>query len=244
LAKIGLDGRRISSTVLGGAGGENPDGIHVDDSGRIVLVAESNSIDFPVPSGAAHQPSSGGNWDGVLCVVSADLTTLEYGTYLGGTLYDNGRAACLARDGSIYLAGGTLSPNWPTLRPLQSAFGGGSNAFAPGSGDCILAKFCELADRDGDGSPGLNEFIAGTDALNPEDVFGVASPTMNGATFQTTINGKSGRFYILKRSPDLAADTWTEVNRTIELTNDQWVTLMDPTPPAVRSFYQVEVLAP
>jgi hypothetical protein len=244
LAKIGLDGRRILSTVLGGAGGENPDGIHIDDAGRIVLVAESNSTDFPVPAGVAHQPASGGSWDGLLCVVSPGMTTLEYGTYLGGTLYDNGRAACLAPDGSIYLAGGTLSPNWPTRHPFQRAFGGGSNAFAPGSGDCILAKFCELADRDGDGSPSLDEFIAGTDALNPADVFNVTGHTMNGATFQTAFNAKSGRYYILKRSPDLAAGNWTEVNRTNALTNDQLLTLIDPSPPGARCFYKVEVFAP
>jgi len=244
LAKIGLDGRRISSALLGGAGGENPDGIHIDADGRVLLVAESNSTDFPVPPGVAHQRANGGSWDGLLCVISPDLKTMEYGTYLGGALYDNGRCACLAPDGSIYLAGGTLSPNWPTLRPFQSAFGGGSNAFAPGSGDCILAKFCELADRDGDGSPGLDEFIAGTDALNPADVFNLTGHTMNGATFQTTINGKSGRSYILKRSTDLAANLWAEVNRTNTLTNDPWLALSDPNPPLIRCFYKVEVLLP
>lgn len=180
----------------------------------------------------------------MLCVISPDLKTMEYGTYLGGTLYDNGRCGCLAPDGSIYLAGGTLSPNWPTLRPFQSAFGGGSNAFAPGSGDGILAKFCELADRDGDGSPGLDEFIAGTDALNPVDFFRVIGHSMNGAAFQLTLNGRSARYYILKRSTDPTSGNWTEVSRTKTLTSDQSLTLIDLNPPLVLSFYKVEVLAP
>lgn len=244
LARIGLDGRRISSTVLGGAGGENPDGIQIDADGRIVLVAESNSADFPVPSGVAHQRANGGGWDGLLCVLSPDLKTMDYGTYLGGSLYDNGRCACLAPDGSIYLAGGTLSPNWPTLRSFQSAFGGGSNAFAPGSGDCILAKFCELADRDGDGSSGLDEFVAGTDALNPADFFRVIDHAMIGTTFQLTVQGKPAHYYILKRSTDLASGNWIEVNRTGALTVDESRTLVDVTPPTVLCFYKVEVVAP
>lgn len=244
LAIIGLDGRRMFSTVLGGSGGENPDGIHIDVDGRIVLVAESNSTDFPVPSSVAHQRANRGSWDGVLCVISPDLKTLEYGTYLGGTLYDNGRCACLAPDGSIYLAGGTLSPNWPTLRPFQSTFGGGSNAFAPGSGDCILAKFCERADRDGDGIAGMDEFIAGTDALDPGDFFSVIGHTLNGASFQLTLHARSARYYVLKRSTDPTTDNWTEVGRSTTLTSNQTLTLTDLTPLAGTGFYKVEVLAP
>lgn len=59
LAKIGPDGGCLVSTVLGGTGGENPDGIQVDAAGRILLVTETNSTDFPLPPGVAHQPASG-----------------------------------------------------------------------------------------------------------------------------------------------------------------------------------------
>ena len=195
----------------------------------------------PLSDNTKSFPSS---WDGVLCVISPDLKTLEYGTYLGGTLYDNGRCACLAPDGSIYLAGGTLSPNWPTLRPFQSTFGGGSNAFAPGSGDCILAKFCERADRDGDGIAGMDEFIAGTDALDPGDFFSVIGHTLNGASFQITLYGRSARYYVLKRSTDPTTGNWTEVGRSTTLTSNQTLTLTDLTPLAGTGFYKVEVLAP
>ncbi len=244
LAKIGLDGGRMMSTIIGGSGGENPDGIYVDAAGRIILVTESNSTDFPIPPGVAHQSSSGGAWDGLFCVIAPDMKKLEYGTYLGGALYDNGRTACIAPDGSVYLAGGTLSTNWPTLRPFQNSFGGGSNAFAPGSGDCVFAKFCEHADRDGDGQSGISEFIAGTDALVATDMLNVQAIAKTGAQFQTTIAGKSGRYYILHRTPDLTTNTWTEVTRTSTLTTDQSLTLVDPNPPPDRCFYRVEVVFP
>lgn len=244
LAKIGPDGGRLMSTVLGGTGGENPDGIQVDAAGRIILVTETNSTDFPLPPGVAHQPANGGAWDGVMCVIAPDMTELEYGSYLGGTLYDNGRTACLTPDGSVCLAGGTLSTNWPVLRPFQSTFGGGSNAFAPGSGDCIFAKFCELSDRDADGQSGLEEFIAGTNASDAKEVFHAGATSHNGNAFQTTIAGKRGRYYILHRRPDLATGTWTEVTRTSTLTADQTEILTDPSPPTDRCFYKVEVVFP
>ncbi len=47
--------------------------------------------------------------------------TLQYSSYLGGTLQDQGDAIALDAEGNIYIAGRTISTDFPTRIPLQSA---------------------------------------------------------------------------------------------------------------------------
>lgn len=146
IAKIdGTTGARTFSTYVGGNGSENPDGVYVDaNTGRIFVVAETNSTNFPITANA-FQSTNGGSTDGAIFVLSADMKTIEYATYLGGTSYDNGRTAFLGTDGSVYIAGGTTSTNFPTLNAYQTTFKGGNNPFGAGSGDTFLAKFSLVA---------------------------------------------------------------------------------------------------
>jgi len=243
IAKIGQDGGRMVSTLLGGTGNDGIDGLRVDEAGRIILVGEGNSTDFPVTTGA-FQTTSGGGQDGILAVLSPGMTQVEYATYLGGSAYDNGRACCIGGDGAIYLAGGTLSSNLPTLHAFQSTFRGGSHAFAPGSGDCMLAKFCPTSDRDGDGQSGIEEFLAGTNPMSGADRFAISSTARNDANVQVSLSGHAGRIYILERSTDLVAPNWTEITRTTTLLTDAPLTLTDPGPPALRCFYHVKLQMP
>lgn len=134
------NGGTIASTRIGGNGGEGPDGIYVDSLGRIYLAAETPSTDFPVTSNA-FQSTNGGGQDGVVMVLSADLSQILYATYIGGSLYDNARTLYLGPGNSIYVTGGTLSTNLPTLNAYDTTFNGGSHNFAPGSGDAWVAKF-------------------------------------------------------------------------------------------------------
>lgn len=242
IAKIGTNGQRIASTYIGGNGGENPDGIYVDSQGRIVVVGESSSTNFPITTATAFQSASGGSWDGVMFVLSSDLTTIEYGTYLGGNLYDNGRNGFLGEDGAVYLSGGTLSPNWPIRHPYQTTFRGGSNPFGPGSGDCVVAKFCRTTDSDSDGETDIDEFLAGTSPLDPEDYFEVGPIALNESGSLNTFTGMKGRYYILEGTSNFL--TWDEIARTATLSSTQNVLLRDPNPTSPSFFYRVRVVFP
>jgi hypothetical protein len=239
VAIISTNGERIASTYIGGTGGENPDGIYVTSQGSIVVVGESNSSNFPITPATAFQSASGGSWDGVLFVLSADMKTVEYGTYLGGSLYDNGRNCFLGADGAVYLSGGTLSPNWPIRRALQKSFRGGSNAFGPGSGDCIVAKFCQTTDSDGDGESDIEEFVAGTKSLDSQDHFVVSHvpPSDSGPIYSVT--GMKGRRYVLEGTADFMS--WSEILRTPALSSGQDVLLHDTNRVPRHFFYRVQV---
>jgi hypothetical protein len=55
---------------------------------------------------------------------------LAFSTYLGGNMDDLGNAITVDSAGNIYVTGDTTSTNFPTAKPMQPAYGGGtSNAF-------------------------------------------------------------------------------------------------------------------
>ncbi len=60
---------------------------------------------------------------------------LSYATYLGGSNTDQGASIAVDGSGYVYVAGNTLSTNFPTLTPQQATFGGGT-----GSGDAFISK--------------------------------------------------------------------------------------------------------
>jgi uncharacterized repeat protein (TIGR01451 family) len=54
---------------------------------------------------------------------------LVYSTYLGGSGQDAGNGIAVDSSGNVYIAGQTVSPNFPTSSPLQAAYGGNQDAF-------------------------------------------------------------------------------------------------------------------
>ncbi len=122
------------STYLGGSAtdgdGLSPD-IAIDGFGNAYVAGSTHSADFPTAS--PYQASLSGLTDAFVAKVSADGTTLAYGTYLGGSGQEAGARIALDAYGSIYLAGNTASTDFPTASPYQAANAGGAT-------DAFLAK--------------------------------------------------------------------------------------------------------
>jgi uncharacterized repeat protein (TIGR01451 family) len=127
----------LASTFLGGNSYDYTAGIVVNPN-AIYVSGSTVSPDFPVTASAA-QPVYGGASSG--CVVTTGtcgdvtitklntgLTTLQYSTYLGGSLDENpGLSMAVDANGYMYVTGQTDSPNFPQVSPLQAAYGGGSS---------------------------------------------------------------------------------------------------------------------
>ena len=96
-------------------------------------------------------------------------------------------------------------------------------------------------DPDGDGVLNLDEYIAGTNPLDPMDVFKVTSTARNGATFTAVVPGKIGRTYILQRHPDLSSSPWITVASMGPLVADGPLTLTDSDAIENKGFYRVAV---
>ncbi|MGB3075317.1 MAG: SBBP repeat-containing protein, partial [Chitinophagales bacterium] len=151
VAKINAAGNAlVASTYIGGSGDDGVNynasepaqgelKVNYGDDARGEIIADENnnvyvatctkSTNFPVTTGA-FQSTSGGSQDGCIFKFSADLSTLLWSSYIGGSDND----ACYSLDvfnNEVYTCGGTMSTNFPsTTGSLHSNFlGGASDGF-------------------------------------------------------------------------------------------------------------------
>ncbi|MET0624191.1 MAG: SBBP repeat-containing protein [Pyrinomonadaceae bacterium] len=117
----------IYSTYLGGNGDDYGNRITVDGSGNVYGIGDTTSTDLLTPGGV--QTFNAGDFDAYVAKLSADGSTLLYGTYAGGSGVDSGRAIELDSSGDIYAAGFTDSADLPTVNALQYDKGAGFDAF-------------------------------------------------------------------------------------------------------------------
>lgn len=99
------------STFIGGSGQDTIQGIAVNPStGEVFATGATTSTDFPVVSAA--QPLYRGYGDAFALKLSADGSTLEYSTYLGGSQIDSGQGIAVDASGSAYITGLTYSSDF------------------------------------------------------------------------------------------------------------------------------------
>ncbi len=128
-----IDPVLIYSTYLGGSGDEEGLDIAVDSTGNAYITGFTNSTNFPVAN--AFQATFGGanfvgGRDGFVTKLNAAGTALVYSTYLGGSGDDRASKIAVDSSGNAYIAGETISSNFPTANALQGTYGGGlSDAF-------------------------------------------------------------------------------------------------------------------
>jgi len=116
---------------IGGSGNDRLLSPVVDGQGRIYLVGQTSSVDFPVTAGALQTSYGGGPADGVFVVLSADGRDILYATYLGGGGDELIRGITFGAPGELYLVGLTSSGNFPvTQGAYQTSLAGGNDAFA------------------------------------------------------------------------------------------------------------------
>ncbi len=189
----------IYSTYLGGTDEDDGAGIAVDAVGNSYVIGSTFSRDFPTVN--PIQPDfAGGPTDAFVTKFDADGSVV-YSTYLGGREFDAGRAIAVDAEGNAYVAGETISPNFPTENPLQPALTGFINAFVAefdASGTTLLFSTYlggSVADRgrgiavDASG----NIYVTG-ETLSPD--FPLQNP------FQDALRGQQYDAFVSRISPD------------------------------------------
>jgi uncharacterized protein (TIGR03437 family) len=162
VTKLGPAGNAlIYSTFLGGDNFDVGQAIAVDSSGYAYVTGYTGSTTFPVLN--AFQSSFGGRTlnmgVGIGLGENAFLTkfaptgsTVVYSTYLGGNNLDVGYGIAVDAQGSVYVAGVTQSPNFPTQSPYQASLKGTSNAFvtkfAPSGKSLIYSTYLGGSESD------------------------------------------------------------------------------------------------
>ena len=125
----------VYSTYLGGTGFDYVIGIDVDDAGVAYLAGFTGSSAFPTTIDGNDRFMTGAN-DGFFAALSADGSTLEYSTFIGGSGQDRALDVVWnAATGSAYVAGQVDFQDGPTS-PTPTSLGAGG-----GSKDGYVAKF-------------------------------------------------------------------------------------------------------
>jgi hypothetical protein len=125
VTKLTPDGSAlIFSTYFGGSGiFDDVYAMHVDAEGNAYVAGSTNSNNLPIVN--AVQSVYGGGTDGFVAKFSPDGSALLYSTYLGGSLADQALDIAVNEVGVLYVTGSTVSQNFPTKDPIQSAHLGG-----------------------------------------------------------------------------------------------------------------------
>ena len=130
--KFSPNGTLIFSTFLGGSGSDSGNAITLGSTGNIFIAGTTGSINFPLVN--AYYNKLNGTNDAFIAELDS-TGNLVNSTYIGGTGAEDGLAIALDTSGNIYLAGDTLSSNFPIVNG-NATYSGGSLY-----GDTFVATF-------------------------------------------------------------------------------------------------------
>jgi uncharacterized repeat protein (TIGR01451 family) len=168
-------------TYLGGSGTDIGQAIQVDATQGAHVVGSTSSCDFPTTTDT-YQAVCGGSGDAFVASIGTNLSGQgagDFSTYLGGSGLDQGTGVAIDIFGATYVAGTTLSNNFPIQNPYQGLLNGGSpDAFVSKIGaKSILAVTARST------SPAPNPVAAGTQVAFTFDITNNGPDNASNVTF-------------------------------------------------------------
>jgi PKD repeat protein len=161
ISKLSLSGDELlASTYLGGS---DNDGLNIrsnpltknygdqfrgdvitDENGFIYVASNTNSPDFPIKNAIQDTIGAPGLSDAVVFKMDPTLSRMEWGTFLGGSDHDAAYSIQLNGSGVSYIAGGTISQDFPLSSKAhrttpENSDNGFVAAISP-SGDALLGS--------------------------------------------------------------------------------------------------------
>jgi len=118
----------LYSSYLGGAELDQGNGVAVDQSGNMYVAGLANSSTLTVtPSTARPYAGLGDAFVAKFNPAASGVASLDYFTYLGGSLADSAFGIAVDSNGDAYVTGSTVSKDFPTTAGVfQPAYGGGN----------------------------------------------------------------------------------------------------------------------
>ena len=143
VAKLNAAGTNlIYADYIGGNGVDAAAALVLDSANEVYVTGSTQSSNFPTTVNAYQATEPGPN-SGFLTRVSADGSTLVYSTYLGGNAQDQPTGIAIDSADEAYVAGYTMSTNFPVVNAYESA------ALANGNGTFGTYGFLTKFSADG-----------------------------------------------------------------------------------------------
>ncbi len=103
--------------------------VMIDNAGNIYIASCTQSSNFPTQS-PIQSTFGGGAQDGVIFKMNPNLSSMIWGTYLGGSANDAAYSVKIDNQGNAFVTGGTESANFTTVgNVINPAFLGGIDGF-------------------------------------------------------------------------------------------------------------------
>ena len=141
----------IDSTYLGGKSLDFITAVAFDDTGKISLTGGTYSDNFPT-SQDAYKKTLGGEKD-------ESLSTIQYSTYVGGTVTDQVNSLVVLDAENVILVGETKSPDFPVTADASTG------QYIGGNSDGFVMRFSLKSHR-----PVYSSFLGGTKSDTVTDV--------------------------------------------------------------------------
>ncbi|MFW9925004.1 MAG: hypothetical protein ACFFDW_17150, partial [Candidatus Thorarchaeota archaeon] len=116
------------STFFGGIEGDSANDIAVAADGSCFIIGDTFSNDFPTKN-AFDSTINGDITCDVFVAKFAANGTLLWSTFIGGSMYEYGKAIAVTDSGYCFITGYTMSSDFPTLNAYNDTFGGYYDVF-------------------------------------------------------------------------------------------------------------------
>lgn len=212
LTQIKWDGSHPSigySAVFGGKGMDIANGVALDPNGNAYVVGSASSTNFPTTASnisgylsvTNSSPKKKGYSDAFIIAFNTNASALLYSAYLGGRENDFGNAIAVDPLGNAYIAGQTLSTNFPSVNAWQTQ--------RDGTNDMFIAKISQT----------LVPPVPALTILPP-------SPNPGGIELKWKMFPAN---YNLEGATDLSASNWVTVPQTPVYSNGWYQLILHPT---------------
>ncbi len=210
ITAIETDGSKlVFSTLLPGAGVDGGQWIALDAGGTVWVTGGAYGDQFPVTADAFPIHPAAGIQIGFLAAVDSTGSKLLHATYLGGASGGTAGTPAIGSDGSVYVAGTTLSTDYTQSGALFQK--------AVTADSYLYLMRLNFSSGGGSGTGGSGSGGSGSSGSSP-----VITSVQNGASFQ---NGFAANSWMTIKGTNLASvasDTWAN-----SIVNGQLPTTLD-----------------
>jgi hypothetical protein len=124
----------LASTFIGELLWEYGYALALDARGNVLITGNTFSDSYPITPGA-YSENFNGFMDGFVTKLDSNLSSLLASTFTGGAGWDEPRSMVVDKNGNVYVAVLTFSPDYPTMS-------GGYDESFNGVRDIFVSKFC------------------------------------------------------------------------------------------------------